>query len=102
MTANTYVQGAPDSTGKKVETAELTDLAANVVERQVIVHGDPNFIGNRGNVTVDGELWVGGPHLVDLLTAVIVELRVHTVYLQQIANSRDEPDALRSDPSFQP
>ena len=35
--SDSYVQTLPDSTGKKIDTTELTDDALNVVERQRVV-----------------------------------------------------------------
>lgn len=97
-----YVQVPVDSTGKKIDTSEMTNAAGNVVERQRVVLGDPNIPGNLQNVTVDGEAWMGGPHFIDFMTAIVVELRIANLYLQMIANSQDDPAALRTDPSLQP
>lgn len=38
--SESFVQGPPDSTGKKIESVEVT-TSQGVVERQVIAHGDP-------------------------------------------------------------
>ena len=94
-----YVRVAPDSTGKKVDVSELTNLAGDVVERQRISQADPTFVNNLTKTTSEGELYVGGPKLMDVLTNILIELRVMTTYLQEIAGPRmkDDPDQLRAD-----
>lgn len=96
------VQVLPDSTGKKIDSSELV-VGTNTVERQRIVQADPNLPGNLSNITIDGEVWVGGPALVDLLTAVLVELRVQSTLLLEIAGPRirDDLDAMRNDAALQ-
>lgn len=49
MATPAFVQLAADGAGKKVDTAELL-VGANTVERQVIVHGDPNDPAGYGAV----------------------------------------------------
>lgn len=51
--ANTYnfIQPPPNSTGLKIDTAELTN-GSNLVERQVIAVGDPATAANVGNVAL--------------------------------------------------
>jgi len=45
-----YVQTLPDSTGKKIDTTELTDDALNVVERQRVVLSDPTEPNQHASV----------------------------------------------------
>ena len=94
-----YVQVAPDSTGKKVDVSELTNLAGDVVERQRISQADPTFVNNLTKTTSEGELYVGGPVLEEILVNILIELRVHTAYLQEIAGPRmnDDPNRMRAD-----
>lgn len=50
-----FIQVPPQSTGLKVDTAELTN-GANTVERQLIVVADPLTAANVANVTAAGAL----------------------------------------------
>jgi len=52
-----WVQVPPDSTGKKVDTSELT-VGPNTVERQRVVVGDPTTSANLAVVTAAGALRV--------------------------------------------
>lgn len=67
-----YVGLQPDSSGKKVDTSELT-VGANTVERQRIVVADPNAAASLANVNPIGEQLVQGePHtlLVELWASI--------------------------------
>ena len=55
--ANNYVQVAPNSTGLKVDTTELT-VGANTVERQNICVADPTTAANVATVSAAGALKV--------------------------------------------
>jgi hypothetical protein len=57
MAAYSYVQVAPNSTGKLVDTAELTN-GVNLVERQIAVIGDPVNAANVAFVDSTGYLYV--------------------------------------------
>lgn len=58
--ADGIVQVAPDSTGKKVDTSELS-VGGNTVERQRIVVADPTGATNLAAVTANNELQVVVP-----------------------------------------
>jgi hypothetical protein len=98
-----YIRVLPDSTGKYVDNSEITRDDATVVERQRVTLADPDVFNGRAKVTTDGELWVGGPALMDALNAILVELKVHTLYLQEIAGPRmkDDPETMRSEAAAQ-
>ncbi len=49
--SDAYVQVIPDSTGKKVDTSELTQDSGDVVERQRIAIGDPDLVDLQAAVT---------------------------------------------------
>ena len=51
--ANTfnYIQPPPNSTGLKIDTAEVVN-GSNTVERQIIAHGDPSTAANVANVVL--------------------------------------------------
>jgi hypothetical protein len=54
-----YVQHAPDSTGKKVDTSEVTRDDGTVVERQKAIISDPAVLGDAGQAGVrDGRFQV--------------------------------------------
>lgn len=52
-----FIQPPPNSTGLKVDTAELTN-GVNTVERQVVVVGDPTTAANVAGVTAGGAVKV--------------------------------------------
>lgn len=80
--ADGIVQVPPDSTGKKIDTAELTRPDGAIVERQRITIPDL--------VTVDS----------DLDRAILVELRITNYLLMLGLNINVDLDALRADPTF--
>jgi len=57
MASDGYVQGAPDSTGKKVDTSEQTRDDGTVVERQRVALADP--LDLTGLARVEGEIGRG-------------------------------------------
>lgn len=99
MATDSYTQVAPNSTGDKIDESSYVNANGDTVKRQRITQGDPAFVGNLTKTTAEGDLYVGGPRLLEALTAILVELRVHTAYLQEIAGPRmkDDPDAMRAE-----
>lgn len=77
--ADGYVQIQPESTGKKIDVAELTRADATIVERQ--------RVEIPGTVQVDS----------DSLDLILVELRVLTLLLTQAFGLGDNIEALRSE-----
>lgn len=71
--ADSFVQVAPDSTGKKVDTSQLVD-GANTVERQRVVLGDDADVNSLARVTSDGELVVEGSAIAMMLM-LLAEIR---------------------------
>lgn len=71
--ADSFVQVAPDSTGKKVDTSQLVD-GANTVERQRVVLGDDTDVNSLARVTSDGELVVEGSAIAMMLM-LLAEIR---------------------------
>lgn len=57
--ADSYVQVAPDGTGKQIDSQSLTNAAGQTVYRQNIVIGDPTDITEIASVD-DGHLSVLG------------------------------------------
>lgn len=73
---------APDGTGKKVDTSELTRASdAAVVERQRMVLADDQYSANLGRVASDGAQLVRHQRAEELLSQVLIELRLLTVVL---------------------
>ena len=54
-----YIQVAPDSTGKKMECVQLTDDNGNTVYREMVSIGDPANVDQRVNVDIFGRMMVG-------------------------------------------
>lgn len=71
--ADSFVQVAPDSTGKKVDTSQLVD-GANTVERQRVVLGDNLDVNALARINSDGELQVEGAVLFIMLQ-LLAEIR---------------------------
>jgi|SRR6266581_450739 len=49
--ADSFVQVAPDSTGKKLDTAQLTQDAGDIVQRQRAIIADNTNVDNFATVT---------------------------------------------------
>lgn len=90
-----FVQVAPDGTGKKIDNAAITLPDASTQYRQTTVSGDPNFNSNVGGVTGGGDQQVRSFTLEDLLTQILIELRVQNTILQSTLGGRDDLDATR-------
>ena len=96
-TNESYVQVATDGAGKKIDnfTVTLSD-GTTTVYRQVAVIADPDFVANVQRVDALGNARVRNDSLTDLLTQILVEMRVQTTILQATLNSRDDVDLLRN------
>ena len=96
--ADGVVQVPVDSTGKRIDTTELTRADAVVVERQRLVIADNEFFGNVARVMGDGSQLVKQLSADELLLQILQELRVHSVLLHEgLALTRQfELDALRN------
>jgi hypothetical protein len=65
----------PDSSGKAIDTSELTRSDGTVVERQRIVIGDPLTVGNFLAVGSDGSLTVGSGDQLEYLVRIEAQLK---------------------------
>ena len=72
--ADGYIQIAPDSTGKKVDNAELTRKDGTVVERQRVVLSD-DIDPTQQMQARDGRVYVRDPEHLALLTELLNEIR---------------------------
>jgi len=110
MAANeSYVQGPPDSTGKKVDTTTVTNAAGDTVHREGAVVADPSDANARAKVTnaepkpydhgsvvrLAGQAEVA--QSVDVQVAILTELRVISRLLQSGLNVRDDLEQMRKD-----
>ena len=80
-----FVQVQPDSTGKLVATDQVTDDLGNVVQRQSVTIGDPNYydakVGvSRAGLAVDPGSSAEGA-VADLLQQILDELRLHSLLM---------------------
>ena len=64
--ADGFVQVAPDSSGKKIDTVELT-ASGQLVERQRVALGDASLAGNAAQIDEDGALRIAAPTLEESL-----------------------------------
>lgn len=90
---------APDSTGKKVDTSELT-VGAVTVERQRVVCADPSNASGLAPVSAQFGMGVNDAQNGDVLSLILIELRTITYYLQAGLNVKDDPAMVRSDPTL--
>ena len=91
--SDAFVIVAPDSTGKKIDTSELTQDGGSVVERQRVVHGDPSIVDALGRIELRGDQNVLDIDARELLQQILIELRVLSAILGH--SSAIDPDALR-------
>jgi hypothetical protein len=59
--ADSYVQVAPDSSGKQIDAAAITAASGSTVYRQTIVIGDPSNIGQVVDLDQEGQLTARDP-----------------------------------------
>ena len=94
--AESFVQVAVDGAGKAIDTFAVINLLTGATQqRQAVVVADPAFAANVAGVTGGGDAQVRNFTLEDLLTQVLVELRVINILLHSTLNSRDDIDLLR-------
>lgn len=70
-TTDSYVQGAPDSTGKKIDTSEVTQVGGALVERQRVVLADDSCASGLAPVTALDGLRVNANSGIQTLAAAI-------------------------------
>jgi hypothetical protein len=88
------VQVQPNSTGQAIETVLVTQvLTGNLVGRQVMVLGDPNFGANVATVNTAGQLLVldqPQPVELDVQLAILVQLRINNALMVSAFNLHDD------------
>lgn len=98
-----FVQVAPDSTGKAIDAVAIVNPATGTTQyRQTTTLGDPNQPGSVQGVFGGGDAQTRDSVVVDLLSQILIELRVMNTILQTTLNSRDDLDALRASEATQP
>lgn len=63
VTTPSFVQVAPDSTGKKIDNVQLVNSNSDTVQRQVITIADPANASQWANVDASGRLSVASPNV---------------------------------------
>ena len=96
MTTESSVTLPPDGAGKAVDTVTVTDTNAVARYRQVAALGDSDVAANIARITGDGRLHVVDRPIEDVLTQMLMELRVQTVILHSTLGCRDDIDLLRA------
>lgn len=98
MSTESFVQVAPDSTGKAIDAIAVTVPSTGATQyRQTTTLGDDNFAGNTQEVGSEGDALVRSYTIEDLLTQMLVELRIHSAILHATLGCRDDLDALRAE-----
>lgn len=104
--SESYVQVAPDSSGKQVDTFTVVDPATNVTKhRQAIVIGDPTNPSNvasieNGALVVDDMMSPEGEEADEILKLILVELRMLNHLMASEFRVRDDLDQMRADQTF--
>lgn len=80
------IQIAPDSTGKKIATSEITRNNGDVVEIQHVVISDPRIPISQVSVTPNGELIVNA----EIFSKILIELK-RIAMLLEILSDREIP-----------
>lgn len=73
-TQDSYVQVAPDSTGKKIDNSQLTRADGTVVQRQRVVIGDDTDPAQQATV-FGGDVYVRARDLQNVMEQILNELR---------------------------
>lgn len=95
--AESYTRVAPDSTGDKIATNEVTNTAGDTVERQQVVVADPVLASAVTRVDLSGALSTADQRVTVLMEAVLIELRIMNELLNDGLNTRANLDAMRND-----
>lgn len=93
---DSYTQVAPDSTGDKIATSEVTNDAGDVVQRQQITIADALVANAVASVSRRGELKTETPELADLLSQILTELRVMNYMLRDGLHITDTVNSIRA------
>lgn len=94
--AESFVQVAVDGAGKQIDAVTVTPVGGTATYyRQTTTLGDASFAANVQGVGQSGDAQYRNLTLEDLLTQVLVEMRVMNLLIHSTQNSRDDLDALR-------
>jgi hypothetical protein len=103
MSTESFVQLAPDGTGKQIDAITVIPAGATTPNyRQTITLGDDNFASNTQEVGSEGDALVKSFTLEDLITQMLVEMRITNHILSTTLGSRDDIEALRAEISSYP
>ena len=97
MATDTYVQVAPDSSGKLIDSQSLTNLSGSTTYRQTVTLGDGTVLANIQGVDGQMQALVRDIQVGELLVQILVEMRLMTQILHTTLNSRDDIDVLRKE-----
>lgn len=89
--SDSFVQVAPDGTGKQIDAQTLVSALLATVYRQTVTLGDPNAVGAVQSVTPDGKAVVADLDAIALLTAAVQELACIRMALNSLANTQFTP-----------
>lgn len=100
MAVESSIQVAPDGSGKKLDTfIVLQPDGVTLAHRESVVITDANFASGAQGVSLAGEALTHDPVIEDVLTQILIEMRVMNTILATTLNSRDDVDTLRSNES---
>lgn len=100
MATESSIQVAPDGSGKKLDTfIVLQPDGVTLAHRESVVVTDANFAGGAQTVSLAGEAFTHDPVIEDLLTQMLIEMRVMNTILATTLNSRDDAETLRANES---
>ena len=94
---DSFVQVAPDSTGKQVDAQTIPNALGVPVYRQTVTVGDPNTLASVQAVQQDGTAQVNDPAALVLLAQILAEMQVNSYFLSVIAGTREDPALIRAD-----
>ena len=97
-TGDGFIQTAPDGTGKRLDTSELT-VNQLLVERERVVLSDPFNAYGFAQVHPQYGVMVQSQQLMEMLTSILIELRVLTMLTREglLPTLSDTLDNLRND-----
>jgi hypothetical protein len=94
INVDSYTVIPPNSTGDSIDESALTNLNGVTVKRQRISIGDPDYATQIAVVDQKGALQVTSPDVLELLTQILIELKVLTAMLAK--DTSTDPGSTRS------